>query len=71
MTTNDRKPDTSRWKGADTTHTNYRCRMCNFTTLHKAKFEDHIRLAHPPFEVIDGGKADDTSAGASGTKKES
>lgn len=40
------------WRGVQ----QYRCRLCEYDTLERQKFEDHFRLVHPPLEVIDGYK---------------
>lgn len=37
---------------------NYQCRLCAFSSLDKLAFERHFAEFHPPFQVIDGGKAD-------------
>lgn len=51
------KPDTpveSRWHG----QTVYGCRLCAFSTLHKAAFEDHFAKVHAPMQVVEGRKAE-------------
>ena len=52
--TDEPTPITATWRGEKV----YRCRLCAFDTLDRAKFEDHFAKAHPPFRIIDGGKAD-------------
>lgn len=67
--TDERKVQLSWWRDANAKrHRNYTCRMCGYSTLHKDKFEYHIRLRHPPLEVIEGGKTDE-AAGETGEKE--
>lgn len=51
-------PNILKWRGQKV----YRCRLCAFDSTDQAKFEDHFRRRHAPFQVIDGGKAATTSA---------
>lgn len=52
--TDDKTPKLLKWRGAKV----YRCRLCDFDTTSKEKFEDHFAKAHPVLRVIDGGKKD-------------
>lgn len=52
---NEREPRMSAWRG----HDNYECRLCAFATLDEDGFVEHMKLAHPPLEIMDGGLADE------------
>lgn len=48
----------------------YRCRLCAFDSLDKAKFEDHFAKKHAPLRVIEGGKEDTKQADKKSDKEE-
>lgn len=52
MSGKDDTPEILKWRKQKV----YRCRLCAFDSLDKARFEDHFTKAHPPLRVIDGGK---------------
>lgn len=54
MSNHNDAPQLLRWRGTKI----YRCRLCAFDTPDKARFEDHFRKTHAPFQVIEGRKED-------------
>ena len=36
----------------------FNCRFCAYNTLNEQKFIEHMVVAHPPLEILEGGMAD-------------